>query len=129
MSQADVELLQRIYAHWGRGDYSAAEFLHPEFELIFSPGFLDEGVFTDTFSGEFTGVPVLFGDRILQNEVIAGESPGDLVITGVFEVRFLPRAVTVLTKSPIPSIDKIDADSNGLNKNPHARWASWCSTL
>jgi ketosteroid isomerase-like protein len=46
MSQADVELLKRIYAHWGRGDYSTAESLHPEFQLIFSPGFLDEGTFT-----------------------------------------------------------------------------------
>jgi ketosteroid isomerase-like protein len=42
---ADIEILERIYADWGRGDYSSGEFLHPEFELVFAPGFLDEGVF------------------------------------------------------------------------------------
>ena len=45
MSDSGIDLLERIYAEWGRGDYSNPEFLHPEFELIFSPGFLDEGVF------------------------------------------------------------------------------------
>ena len=43
---SETELLERIYAEWGRGDYSSGEFLHPEFELTFAPGFLDEGVFT-----------------------------------------------------------------------------------
>jgi ketosteroid isomerase-like protein len=38
-------LLEKIYAGWGRGDYSRGEFLHPEFELVFARGFLDEGVF------------------------------------------------------------------------------------
>jgi len=42
---SETELLERIYAEWGRGDYSRGEFLHPEFELTFAPGFLDEGVF------------------------------------------------------------------------------------
>jgi ketosteroid isomerase-like protein len=46
MSRAEIELLDRIYAAWGRGDYSSVEFLHPAFELTFAPGFLDEGVFT-----------------------------------------------------------------------------------
>ena len=45
MSRAEIELLERIYAEWGRGDYSSGDFLHPEFELTFAPGFLDEGVF------------------------------------------------------------------------------------
>jgi ketosteroid isomerase-like protein len=40
-----IELLERIYSEWGRGDYSSGEFLHPEFELTFAPGFLDEGTF------------------------------------------------------------------------------------
>jgi ketosteroid isomerase-like protein len=43
---SETELLERVYAQWGRGDYSSGEFLHPEFELTFAPGFLDEGVFT-----------------------------------------------------------------------------------
>ena len=42
----ETDLLEGIYAEWGRGDYSRGEFLDPEFELTFAPGFLDEGVFT-----------------------------------------------------------------------------------
>jgi ketosteroid isomerase-like protein len=46
MSSDDrIQLLKDVYAAWGRGDYSRGEFLHPEFELVFAPGFLDEGVF------------------------------------------------------------------------------------
>jgi ketosteroid isomerase-like protein len=45
MSQAEIDLVRRIYADWGKGDYSNADYLHPEFELAFAPGFLDEGVF------------------------------------------------------------------------------------
>jgi ketosteroid isomerase-like protein len=40
-----IELLREIYAAWGRGDYSRGGFLHPDFELVFAPGFLDEGAF------------------------------------------------------------------------------------
>jgi ketosteroid isomerase-like protein len=40
-----IELLKEIYAAWGRGDYSRGEFLHPDFELVFAPGFLDVGAF------------------------------------------------------------------------------------
>jgi ketosteroid isomerase-like protein len=45
MSQAEIDIARRIYERWGKGDYSSAELLHPEFELAFAPGFLDEGVF------------------------------------------------------------------------------------
>jgi len=39
------ELLEEIYALWGRGEYSDTHFLHPDFELTFAPGFLDTGSF------------------------------------------------------------------------------------
>lgn len=45
MSESELALLRRIYAQWGAGDYSAGEFLHPEFELTFAPGFLQEGTY------------------------------------------------------------------------------------
>ena len=44
MGNAERELIERVYSEWGRGDYSSGEFLHPDFELVFAPGFLEEGV-------------------------------------------------------------------------------------
>ena len=38
-------LLEAIYADWDRGDYTRTDWFHPDFELVFAPGFLDEGVF------------------------------------------------------------------------------------
>jgi ketosteroid isomerase-like protein len=45
MGQSQIELLQEIYDLWGRGDYTRGDFLHPDFELSYAGGFLDEGVF------------------------------------------------------------------------------------
>jgi ketosteroid isomerase-like protein len=45
MGERERALLEEVYAGWGRGDYSRAEFLHPDFEMIFAAGFLDTGVF------------------------------------------------------------------------------------
>jgi SnoaL-like domain len=35
--------LEEVYGLWGRGDYGPTHFLHPDFELVFAPGFLEEG--------------------------------------------------------------------------------------
>ena len=54
MPRPELDRLREIYAAWGRGDYSRADFLHPAFELVFAPGFLDEGRFSgvaDTWRG------------------------------------------------------------------------------
>ena len=48
MGEDRVALLREIYADWGSGDYSKGHYLHPEFELVMGPGFLEEG----TFSGQ-----------------------------------------------------------------------------
>ena len=39
------ELIIRIYAEWLSGDYSRGDFAHPGYELVFAPGFLEEGVY------------------------------------------------------------------------------------
>jgi ketosteroid isomerase-like protein len=38
MSQENVEVVRSIYAAWDRGDYSAAEWAHPEIEFAFADG-------------------------------------------------------------------------------------------
>ena len=38
MSQENVEIAQSIYAAWGRGDYSSAEWAHPEIEYVSADG-------------------------------------------------------------------------------------------
>jgi ketosteroid isomerase-like protein len=40
-----MELLREIYDCWGQGDYSRVDFFQPDFELVYGPDFLDEGVF------------------------------------------------------------------------------------
>ena len=46
MPRAELELLEEIYALWGRGDYSRGDFLHHDFTLVITSSLLDEGVYT-----------------------------------------------------------------------------------
>jgi ketosteroid isomerase-like protein len=38
MSQENVEVVRSIFAAWERGDYSSAEWAHPEIELVSADG-------------------------------------------------------------------------------------------
>ena len=38
MSEENVEIVRRIYAAWERGDYSSAEWAHPEIEYVSADG-------------------------------------------------------------------------------------------
>lgn len=45
MGERERALLERIYAQWGRGDYTSGEFLHDDFTLVITSSLLDEGVY------------------------------------------------------------------------------------
>jgi ketosteroid isomerase-like protein len=38
MASANLEIVRSIYAAWKRGDYSSAEWAHPEIEYVFADG-------------------------------------------------------------------------------------------
>lgn len=43
MTPARIAVIEQMYAEWGGGDYSNGDLLHPDYELVFARGFLDEG--------------------------------------------------------------------------------------
>jgi ketosteroid isomerase-like protein len=45
MSQENVEIVRPIYAAWERGDFTSAEWAHPEIKLVAADGF-DPGSYT-----------------------------------------------------------------------------------
>ena len=45
MAKTAQAVLEEVYADWGSGDYSKSHYLHPDFELVLAPGFLEEGTF------------------------------------------------------------------------------------
>jgi ketosteroid isomerase-like protein len=56
MSLENVELVRSIYAGWERGDYSSAEWAHPEIEYV-----LADGPAPGTWTG-LSGMAKAFGD-------------------------------------------------------------------
>ena len=43
MNEAQIAIIKQMYGEWVSGDYSNGELLHPDYELVFARGFLDEG--------------------------------------------------------------------------------------
>lgn len=43
MNESQIAIIQQLYGEWVGGDYSNGALLHPDYELVFAPGFLDEG--------------------------------------------------------------------------------------
>jgi ketosteroid isomerase-like protein len=39
MSQENVEIVRPIYAAWERGDFTSAEWVHPDIELVVADSF------------------------------------------------------------------------------------------
>jgi ketosteroid isomerase-like protein len=52
MSPENVETVRSIYTAWERGDYTSAEWAHPEIELVIADG---------PTPGSWTGVPAMLG--------------------------------------------------------------------
>ena len=50
MSQQNVEFVRSIFTAWERGDFSSADWAHPEVELVVADG---------PISGSWTGVPAM----------------------------------------------------------------------
>ena len=45
MSKADIEKLETLYVHWGRGDFTRVDLFAPDLEFAYSSDFPDPAVF------------------------------------------------------------------------------------
>jgi ketosteroid isomerase-like protein len=67
---ANVDLVRSLYAAWERGDFSAAEWAHPEIEFVIADG-PDPGVWTGV-----AGMARAWRDRISAVEHVRAEAEG-----------------------------------------------------